>query len=96
MKIHIIVIVVIMSFLGTQVHAQAKKRVTGPKAKNIKARDRLSHIRKSTVVDSEKVTGPAAKNIKPNERLSEVEKVEAPKREIVKGPKAKNKKHFRK
>lgn len=94
MKIYIAVLVIVMSCLGVQ--AQNNKRVTGPKAKNIKPRDRLSHIRKTTVVDSEKVTGPEAKNIKPSERLSGVEKIETPKREVLKGPKAKNRKHFRK
>ena len=79
MKIHITILVVLMTFFGLHAQAQGnKKRVTGPKAKNIKARDRLSHVRKSEIVDTEKITGPEAKNIKPNERLSEVEKIEVP------------------
>lgn len=97
MKIYIAILITFLTFSALQVQAQGdKKRVTGPKAKNIKARDRLAHIRKSAVIDSQKVTGPEAKNIKPNERLSEIEKTETPKREVLKGPKAKNRKPFRK
>lgn len=97
MKTYIVILVIAMSLFSLNAQAQGnKKRVTGPKAKNMKAKDRLSHVRKSEIVETEKITGPEAKNMKPSERLEEVEKTQIQKREVLKGPKAKNKKHFRK